>query len=99
MCCSDSQMGPEMIFSASTLGLIATPWHSRNERTLEFGAETTAERHVVKIVLRTMNIRSSVCGRTVQDMSLHWAACTSGEVILAGIVERATTMGIVFDIW
>ncbi len=34
---------------------------------LEFGAETTADCHVVKIVLRTLNIRFSVSGRTVQD--------------------------------
>jgi len=38
-----------------------------SERSLEFGAETAADCHVVKIVLRTMNIRFSVSGRTVQD--------------------------------
>ena len=38
-----------------------------SERTLECGAETAADCHVVKIVLRTMNIRFSVSGRTVQD--------------------------------
>src|SRR6266853_436981 len=47
--------------------VIATRWHAGSERTLEFAAETTAECHVVKIVLRTMNIRFSVSGRTVQD--------------------------------
>jgi AraC-like DNA-binding protein len=47
--------------------VIATRWHAGSERTLEVGAETTADSHVVKIVLRTMNIRFSVSGRTVQD--------------------------------
>jgi AraC family transcriptional regulator len=47
--------------------VIATRWHARGERTVEFGAETTADCHVVKIVLRTMSIRFSVSGRTVQD--------------------------------
>jgi AraC-like DNA-binding protein len=47
--------------------VIATRWHAGGNRTLEFGAETTADCHVVKIVLRTMNIRFSVSGRTVQD--------------------------------
>src|SRR5271156_6947861 len=47
--------------------IVATRWHADNERMLEFGAETTADRHIVKIVLRTMNIRLSVSGRTVQD--------------------------------
>jgi AraC family transcriptional regulator len=47
--------------------VIATRWHARSERTVEFGAETTADCHVVKIVLRTMSIRLSVSGRTVQD--------------------------------
>jgi AraC-like DNA-binding protein len=47
--------------------VLATRWHAGSERTLEFGAETTADCHVVKIVLRTMNIRFSMSGRTVQD--------------------------------
>jgi AraC-like DNA-binding protein len=42
-------------------------WDAGSERTVEFGAETTADCHVVKIVLRTMNIRFSMSGRTVQD--------------------------------
>lgn len=33
----------------------------------DFGAETPADQHVVKIVLRNTNIRFSVSGRTVQD--------------------------------
>src|ERR1700675_2168733 len=47
--------------------VIATRWRASSERTLEFGAETTADYHVVKIVLRTMNIQFSVSGRTVHD--------------------------------
>jgi AraC family transcriptional regulator len=47
--------------------VLVTRWHAGSERTLEFGAETTADCHVVKIVLQTMNIRFSVSGRTVQD--------------------------------
>src|ERR1700716_168854 len=47
--------------------VIATRWHAGSERALEFGAETIADRHVVKIVLRTMNIRFSVSGRIVHD--------------------------------
>jgi AraC-like DNA-binding protein len=53
--------------ASSASRVIATRWHASSEQTLEFGAETTADCHVVKIVLRTMNIRFSVSGRTVQD--------------------------------
>src|ERR1700685_4473341 len=51
----------------SATRVIATRWQTGHERTLGFGAETRADRHVVKIVLRTMNFRFSVSGRTVQD--------------------------------
>lgn len=47
--------------------VIATRWCADSKQTREFGAETTADYHVVKIVLRTMNIRFSVSGRIVQD--------------------------------
>ena len=53
--------------ASSASSVIATRWRAGSERTLEFGAETAADCHVVKIVLRTMNIRFSVSGRTVQD--------------------------------
>src|SRR5260370_40997792 len=53
--------------ASSALKVIATRWRAASERTLEFDAETTADCHVVKIVLRTMNIRFAVSGRTVQD--------------------------------
>src|SRR3979490_2005671 len=47
--------------------VVATRWHAGSERTQEFSAETPADCHVVKIVLRNTNIRFSVSGRTVQD--------------------------------
>jgi AraC family transcriptional regulator len=47
--------------------IVATRWHAGSERALEFDAQTIADCHVVKIVLRTTNIRFSVSGRTVQD--------------------------------
>ena len=47
--------------------VVATRWHSGSERTQEFGAETPADCHVVKIVLRNTNIRFKVSGRTVHD--------------------------------
>jgi len=46
---------------------IATRWHGLTKRAEEFGAETADDCHVVKIALRTMNIRLSVSGRVVQD--------------------------------
>jgi AraC family transcriptional regulator len=54
-----------MPLSASKV--VATRWHAGSERTQEFGAETPAGCHVVKIVLRNTNIRFRVSGRTVQD--------------------------------
>jgi len=57
--------------ASSASKVIATRWRAGSERTLEFGAETAADCHVVKIVLRTMNIRFSVSGRTVQNVSPH----------------------------
>jgi AraC family transcriptional regulator len=54
-----------MALSASKI--VATRWHAGSERTQEFGAETPADCHVVKIVLRNTNIRFSVSGRIVQD--------------------------------
>jgi AraC family transcriptional regulator len=54
-----------MALSASKV--VATRWHAGSERTQEFGAETPADCHVVKIVLRNTNIRFRVSGRTVHD--------------------------------
>jgi AraC family transcriptional regulator len=47
--------------------VVATRWHAGSEHTQEFGAETPADCHVVKIVLRNMNIRFRVSDRTVHD--------------------------------
>ena len=47
--------------------VVATRWHASNGRTQEFCAETPADCHVVKIVLRNTNIRFGVAGRTLQD--------------------------------
>src|SRR6266436_9760174 len=54
-----------MALSASKV--FATRWHAGNEQTQELGAETPADCYVVKIVLRSTNIRFRVSGRTVQD--------------------------------
>ncbi|MEA3158693.1 MAG: AraC family transcriptional regulator [Gammaproteobacteria bacterium] len=51
----------------SAAKVVATRWHACSARIQEFGAETPADQHVVKIVLRNTNIRFSVSGRTVQD--------------------------------
>jgi AraC family transcriptional regulator len=47
--------------------VVATRWYASNERSQEFGAETPAHCHIVKIVLRNTNIQFRVAGRTVQD--------------------------------
>ena len=39
--------------------VVATRWHSGSDRTREFSAETAADCHVVKIVLRTMDTASA----------------------------------------
>lgn len=53
----------------SSLGprVTASRWRAAEQRMREFGAETSADCHVVKIVLRSMNIRLSVAGHAVQD--------------------------------
>jgi len=53
--------------ASSERKVVVTRWHAIAEQTQEFKAETTADRHVVKIVLRTMNLRLSVAGRSVLD--------------------------------
>lgn len=45
----------------------ATRWHGTEDGAQEFGAETPRDSHLVKIVLRSMNIRLSVGGRVVHD--------------------------------
>jgi AraC-like DNA-binding protein len=46
---------------------MATRWHALTQRTQEACADTADDCHVIKIVLRSMNMRLSVAGRTVQD--------------------------------
>jgi AraC-like DNA-binding protein len=58
---------PPSAMALSASRIVATRWHAGNVRTQEFGAETPADCHVVKIVLRNMNIRFTVHGRTVHD--------------------------------
>jgi AraC family transcriptional regulator len=53
--------------ASSEARVLPTRWRAATEARREFGAETLADTHVVKIVLRNMNIRLSVAGRTVQD--------------------------------
>jgi AraC-like DNA-binding protein len=53
--------------ASSERRVIATRWHCLMQRTQEACAETEGDCHVIKIVLRNMNMRLSVAGRTVQD--------------------------------
>jgi AraC family transcriptional regulator len=55
------------ISASSASKVVATRWRAGSERTQELGAETPAHSYVVKIVLRSTNIRFSVSGRIVQD--------------------------------
>jgi AraC family transcriptional regulator len=47
--------------------VIATRWQSLSAATEEVEAETSADFHVVKIALRSMNVRLAVAGRAVLD--------------------------------
>src|SRR5258708_32635687 len=53
--------------ASSASKIIATRWRCGEERAQEWGTETPANCHVVKSVLRGMNIHFRVSGRTVQD--------------------------------
>ena len=53
--------------ASSGLRVIASRWRAATEVPEEFGAETADNYHVVKVALRTMDIRLSAAGRTVQD--------------------------------
>ena len=59
--------------------VVATRWYASSGWAQEFDAETPADCHVVKIVLRNTNIRFEVGGRTVQD-----GATTPGTVHVTG---------------
>src|SRR5271154_6095437 len=53
--------------TSSPSRILVTRWHANGERAQEVRAETPADCHVVKIVLRTMNIQFQVGARIVQD--------------------------------
>ena len=71
--------GADSSAALSASKVVATRWNAGNGQTQEFDAETPADCHVVKIVLRNMNIRFTVDGRTVQD-----GATTPGTVHITG---------------
>ena len=56
---------PAMVSSDSRI--IATRWHALSEGSREYDAETSVDRHIIKIVLRNMDIRLLVGKRTVHD--------------------------------
>jgi AraC family transcriptional regulator len=53
--------------ASSGARVMATRWRAIMEGTRESSAQTADDWHVVKIVLRRMNLRLSAAGRTVQD--------------------------------
>jgi AraC-like DNA-binding protein len=53
--------------ASSGLRVVASRWRAATDMAQEFTAETADTHHVVKVVLRTMDIRLSAAGRTVQD--------------------------------
>jgi AraC family transcriptional regulator len=55
------------VTASSSPRVIATRWQALKAQPQEFGADTADDCHVVKIVLRSMNIRLSTAGRIVQD--------------------------------
>lgn len=56
---------PHHVAPGSTL--VATRWRAISSRDQEHGAETGGDRHVVKIVLRTMDLRLRIGSRIVQN--------------------------------
>lgn len=49
------------------LRVIASRWHSLDQRTQEVQAETPTDRHVVAIVLRNEDVRLTIAGRVIHD--------------------------------
>jgi hypothetical protein len=64
---SDWRVPRQSATAQSVSKIVATRWHAGSERVQEFTAETGAECHVVKIVLRNMNIRFRASSRMVHD--------------------------------
>lgn len=69
----------DSVLALSASKVVATRWYASSGWAQEFDAETPADCHVVKIVLRNTNIRFEVGGRTVQD-----GATTPGTVHVTG---------------
>jgi AraC-like DNA-binding protein len=59
--------GGDSAVALSASKVVATRWHASSGRTQELTAETPADCHVVKILLRITNIRFGMGGQTVQD--------------------------------
>src|ERR1700694_5244113 len=55
------------VMASSSPRVIATRWQALKAQPQEFDADTADDCHVVKIVLRSMNIRFATAGRTVYD--------------------------------
>jgi AraC family transcriptional regulator len=55
------------VMASSSPRVIATRWQALKAQPQEFDADTADDCHVVKIVLRSMNIRLSTAGITVHD--------------------------------
>jgi hypothetical protein len=64
---SDWRVPRQSAAAQSLSKIVATRWHAGSERAQEFTAETAAECHVVKVVLRNMNIRFTASSRIVHD--------------------------------
>jgi len=69
----------DSVVALSRSKVFATRWYASSGRTQEFDAETPADCHVVKIILRNTNIRFGVGGRTVHD-----GAITPGMIHVTG---------------
>jgi AraC-like DNA-binding protein len=64
---SDWRVPRQSAMTRSVSKIVATRWHAGSGCAQEFSAETTADCHVVKIVLRNMNIRFRAASRIVHD--------------------------------
>src|SRR5882724_112484 len=64
---SDWRVPRQSAMTRSVSKIVATRWHAGSGSAREFSADTTADCHVVKIVLRNMNIRFRAASRIVHD--------------------------------
>lgn len=58
---------PDVAMASSSPRISATRWRATADRAAEYRADTVEDGYVVKIVLRSMNIRLCADGRAVQD--------------------------------